>query len=59
MQDQPGEIFHETSPISKIIRGKWTGGVAQAVECLLCKYKALSSNSSLIKFFLIYPTLIT
>jgi hypothetical protein len=22
------------------------GGVAQAVECLLCKYKALSSNSS-------------
>jgi hypothetical protein len=24
---------------------KWTGGVAQAVEHLLCKHKALNSNS--------------
>jgi hypothetical protein len=26
-----------TRPISKITRAKWTGGVAQAAECLLCK----------------------
>jgi hypothetical protein len=31
-------------PISKITRAKWTAGVAQAVEHLLCKCKALSSN---------------
>jgi hypothetical protein len=31
--------------ISKITRAKWTGGMDQAVECLLCKYKAPSSNS--------------
>jgi hypothetical protein len=33
-------------PISKITREKWTGGVAQAVQHLLCKHKALSSNAS-------------
>jgi hypothetical protein len=33
-------------PISKISRAKWTGGVARAVESLLCKHEALSSNSS-------------
>jgi hypothetical protein len=27
-----------------MIRAKWTGGMAQAVELLLCKHKALSSN---------------
>jgi hypothetical protein len=32
-------------PISKITKAKWTGGVAQAVDGLLCKLKALSSNS--------------
>jgi hypothetical protein len=32
--------------ISKITSVKWTGGVAQAVEPILCKHKALSSNSS-------------
>jgi hypothetical protein len=32
--------------ISKITRAKWTGGVVQAVEHLLCKPKALSSNPS-------------
>jgi hypothetical protein len=32
--------------ISKITRAKWTGGMAQAIECLLCKCKALSSNTS-------------
>jgi hypothetical protein len=31
-------------PISKIIKAKWTGGVAQEVEHLFCKCKALSSN---------------
>jgi hypothetical protein len=41
----------ETGPqfawsISKITRAKWIGGVAQAVECLLCKLTALSSNPS-------------
>jgi hypothetical protein len=33
-------------PISKITRAKWTGGVAQVVEHLLCECKALSSNSN-------------
>jgi hypothetical protein len=32
-------------PISKINRAKWTGGVAQMVERLLCKCEALRSNS--------------
>jgi hypothetical protein len=37
----PGKYFERPpSPI------KWTGGVAQAVERLLCKCEALSSNSS-------------
>jgi hypothetical protein len=31
-------------PISKRTRAKWAGGVAQAVECLLCKYEVLRSN---------------
>jgi hypothetical protein len=43
IQGQLGQIVHEI-PISKITRAKWTGGVAQAVERLLCKCKALSSN---------------
>jgi hypothetical protein len=33
-------------PISKITTGKWTGGVAEAEEPLLCKCKALSSKLS-------------
>jgi hypothetical protein len=37
------------APISKIARPKWTGGVVQAIEFLLCKHEALSSNSSSIK----------
>jgi hypothetical protein len=36
-------------PLPKISRAKWIGGMAQAVECLLCKVKALSSNFSLTK----------
>jgi hypothetical protein len=35
--------------ISKITRAKWTGGVAQVVEYLLCKREVLSSNTSLIR----------
>jgi hypothetical protein len=31
-------------PISKITRAKWNGGVAQVVEHLHCKLKALNSN---------------
>jgi hypothetical protein len=33
-------------PPSKIIRAKWIEGVVLPVECLLCKYEALSSNPS-------------
>jgi hypothetical protein len=43
VQVQPGQIVHETH-ISKITRAKWTGDVA--VECLLCKHRAMSSNPS-------------
>jgi hypothetical protein len=32
--------------ISKITTEKWSGGVAQAIEHLLCKHEALSSNPS-------------
>jgi hypothetical protein len=42
---QSGQIVLET-PISK---AKWTGGVAQMVECLLCELKTLSSNPTATK----------
>jgi hypothetical protein len=45
VQGQPRQKVHEI-PISKITRGKWTGGVVQAVQLLLCKHEALSSNPS-------------
>jgi hypothetical protein len=48
VEDQTGQIVVKT-PISKITRAKWTGFVAQVVECLLCKPEALSSNSSSVK----------
>jgi hypothetical protein len=53
VQDQLKQSVCET-PISRITRAKWTGGLAQAVGCLLCKCllfkcKALSSNPSPIK----------
>jgi hypothetical protein len=48
IQGQPRQTVHET-PISKTTRAKWTGGVAQGVEQLLCKHKVLSSNLSPIK----------
>jgi hypothetical protein len=39
----PGQIvFKIASP--KITGAKWTEGVAQTVECLLCKCEALSSK---------------
>jgi hypothetical protein len=42
---QPGHIVHETlSP--KVTSSKWTGGMAQEVESLLGKSKAMSSNPS-------------
>jgi hypothetical protein len=40
VRGQPGQMVRET-PISKITRAKWTGEVAQAVQHLLCKCKAL------------------
>jgi hypothetical protein len=40
---QPGQTVLET-PISKVTRAKWTGGVVQAVEHLLCTCKTLNSN---------------
>jgi hypothetical protein len=33
-------------PVSKLTAAKWTGDEDQAVECLLCKCEALSSNPS-------------
>jgi hypothetical protein len=39
------ELGWKQDPISKITRAKWTiEGLAQAVECLLSKLKALNSN---------------
>jgi hypothetical protein len=46
---RPAGVNNSQDHIPKITRAKWTGGVAQVVESLLCKCKALSSNSSLIK----------
>jgi hypothetical protein len=43
-----GQIGQET-PIPKITRAKWTGGVTQALEHLPCKHEALSSNPNPIK----------
>jgi hypothetical protein len=39
------QVVHKTS-ISKITTAKWTRGVSQAIELLLCKWDALSSNLS-------------
>jgi hypothetical protein len=33
-------------PISKLTRAKWTGGIANVVQCLLCKHEVLSSKPS-------------
>jgi hypothetical protein len=45
---QPGKIVLET-PSPKIIRAKWTGCVAEAVEHLFFKCEVLSSNFRPIK----------
>jgi hypothetical protein len=45
VQVQQGQIVHKT-PISKVTRVKWTRGLAQAVEFLLCRSKTVSSNPS-------------
>jgi hypothetical protein len=45
VQGQHRQTVHKTT-LSKIITPKQTGGVAQVVECLLCKFEALSSNSN-------------
>jgi hypothetical protein len=42
-----GKYFER--PYIKITRVKWTGGVTQMVECLLCKGEALSSDPNPIK----------
>jgi hypothetical protein len=41
---QPGHTVWKTP--SPITRSKWTGGVDQAAECLLCKWEHLNSNHS-------------
>jgi hypothetical protein len=41
--------FSGRDPIFKITIAIWAGDVARAVECLLCKREALSSNPSLRK----------
>jgi hypothetical protein len=39
---RPAQADSSKTPISKITRAKWTGGVAEAVEHLLCECEALS-----------------
>jgi hypothetical protein len=46
---RPDQANNSQDLISKITRAKWTGGVAQAIESLLCMHKALSSNPSITK----------
>jgi hypothetical protein len=48
VQGQPGQTIHKTS-ISKITSTKWTGGMAEVIEHLLCNHEALSSNPSTTK----------
>jgi hypothetical protein len=49
VQGQPRQIVQETLPSPKLTRTKWTGGMAQVVQHLLCKHNALSSNPVLKK----------
>jgi hypothetical protein len=53
VQDQSKQIAHET-PISKITRAKWPGGMTHVLMCLLSKHKDVSSNPSPTKKKLIY-----
>jgi hypothetical protein len=41
---RPAGTNGSQDPISKISRAKWIESVAQGLEHLLCKHKALSSN---------------
>jgi hypothetical protein len=43
------DLGKQQGPISKTARAKRTGGVAQAIERLSSKHKALSSNFSAIR----------
>jgi hypothetical protein len=43
VRSQSRQILLEI-PISRITRVKWTGGVAQVVKYLHCKFEALSLN---------------
>jgi hypothetical protein len=43
VEGQPRQTVHKT-PISKITTAKWTGDMAQMLECLFCKCKPVSSN---------------
>jgi hypothetical protein len=43
----PAQGNSSQDPISKITTKKWTRGMAQVVESLLCKGKAMSSNPTL------------
>jgi hypothetical protein len=43
---RPAQANSSRYSISKITKATWAGGVAQAVQYLLCKCEALSSNSS-------------
>jgi hypothetical protein len=46
VEGQPRQIVCKTRPHLKITKAKGTSVVAQVVESLLCKHKALTSNPS-------------
>jgi hypothetical protein len=45
VQGQYGQIVGET-PISKITRAKWAGGMAQVAECLLLQAQSPEFNTT-------------
>jgi hypothetical protein len=45
---QPRQEVLKT-PISNTTRAKWTEGMVQVTQCMLCKHEALSSNPRPIK----------
>jgi hypothetical protein len=47
---QPRQIISRNS-FFKITKAKWAGTLTQAVECLCCQHKALSSKPSSTKKF--------
>jgi hypothetical protein len=46
---KPNQANSSKLPLLQNNKAKWTGGVIQAVECLLWKCKALSSNINSIR----------